>query len=130
MAHKDPSYLRKELDELLRELGTLVRTFTPRSSLWAGNVYVLRRRCGRPNCHCVEGELHEATVLSDRSGDSPRTIALKGNDIERFRRMTQKYGKVRKARARVTKINKRILLIVDELTDIRLKEGQKQKKRN
>ena len=29
-----------------------------------GSVVVHRRRCGKPNCRCAAGDLHEATVLS------------------------------------------------------------------
>lgn len=126
---KDPSSLRHELGQLLNELSSLTRTFSARSPMWPGNVYVLRRRCGKANCRCAQGELHESTVLSDRSGDSPRIIPLKGKEIEKFRRMTLHYQRFRKARARITKITQRILAIVDALGEIRVKEGLKKKKR-
>jgi hypothetical protein len=129
MAHKNPSPLRQELNQLLAELEEIAALFARSTPLWKGTVYVLRRRCGKPNCRCTEGELHETTVLSDRSGKRPRTIPLEGNDINRFRSMTQRYRRVRSARARVTKMTKRILCIVDQLTDIRLKEGQKKYKK-
>ena len=29
-----------------------------------GSVIVHRRGCGKPNCRCAAGDLHEATVLS------------------------------------------------------------------
>ena len=127
MSSKKASALRQELDQLLCEIEQLGNTFSSRKPMWEGNVYVLRRRCGRPNCHCVDGKMHETTVLSDRSENSPRTITLKGPDIDRFQRMTEQYTKFRKARARVTKITKRILILIDKLAEIRLKEGKKKK---
>jgi len=129
MSRRKPESLRQELDQLLGELGRLARTFTSRSPLWEGNVYLLRRRCGRPNCHCAEGDLHTTPVLSDRTGASPRTVTLKGKDVERFRQMTESYRRFREARAQVTKITKRILHIVDQLGNIRLKQGLKHRKR-
>ncbi len=29
-----------------------------------GSVVVHRRRCGKPNCRCAAGDLHEAMVMS------------------------------------------------------------------
>lgn len=124
-----PSVLNQELGELIRELKKISKTFTSKTAMWKGNVYTLRRRCGHPNCHCADGKLHESTALDDRSGDKPRTVTLKGGEIEQFRRMTEKWTNFRNARARVTKINKRILEIVDRLGEIRLKEGLKKKKK-
>ena len=130
MKNQDPSPLRQELSQLLKELEDLTALFKRKSPLWKGTVYTLRRKCGRPNCRCAKGELHETTVLSDRSGRQSRTIPLKGNDVNRFRSITQRYRRVRTARARVATISKRILAIIDQLTEIRLEEGhEKHKKR-
>ena len=122
---RNPSVLRQELGALLEELDGLQGLFTSRAPLWKGNVYLMRRRCGRPQCHCAEGSLHEAVVLSDRSGDKPRTMILKPEDVDRFQRMTRCYSRYRRARARVVKIARRLVHIIDALGDIRLQEGQK-----
>ena len=129
---RDPNTLRKELGELVRELTRLQNLFTSRSPLWKGNVYLMRRRCGQPNCRCAKGKLHEAVVLSDRSGESPRTLPLSDEDVDRFRRMTEDYSRFRQARARVPKIARRIVEIVDAFGEMRLEAGQrgvKKKKR-
>ena len=125
----DPTVLRKELGELLRELTRLQRLFTKRSPLWKGNVYLMRRRCGQPTCRCAKGKLHEAVVLSDRSGDKPRTLPLNDQNVDHFRRMTKEYSRFRQARARVMKIAKRIVEIADALGEIRLEAGQKGRKK-
>ena len=122
---RDPNTLRKELGELVRELTRLQNLFTSRSPLWKGNVYLMRRRCGQPNCRCAKGKLHEAVVLSDRSGEMPRTLPLSDKDVDRFRRMTEDYSRFRQARARVPKIAKRILEIVDVFGEMRLEAGQR-----
>jgi hypothetical protein len=126
---RDPNVLRKELGELVRELTRLQKLFTSRSPLWKGNVYLMRRRCGQPNCRCTRGRLHEAVVLSDRSGDSPRTVPLNDENVDPFRCMTEDYSRFRQARARVPKIAKQIVNIVDALGEIRLEAGQKGRKK-
>ncbi len=129
--HADPSVLRHELGQLTKEVSRLVELFTHRDPLWEGNVYVLRRRCGKPTCHCAQGELHASTVLADRSGRARRTIPLRSVDIDFFQPMTKAYGRFRDARARLTKLHKRMLQIIDLLGEARLAEGrQKEKKRH
>ena len=41
-----------------------------------GSVVVHRRRCGKPNCRCADGELHEATVLSYSERGRTRFVML------------------------------------------------------
>ena len=41
-----------------------------------GSVIVHRRRCGRPNCRCAAGDLHEATVLSYSERGRTRVVML------------------------------------------------------
>ena len=41
-----------------------------------GSVVVHRRRCGKPNCRCAGGDLHEATVLSYSERGRTRFVML------------------------------------------------------
>ena len=41
-----------------------------------GSVVVHRRRCGKPNCRCADGDLHEATVLSYSERGRTRFVML------------------------------------------------------
>ena len=58
-----------------------------------GSVVVHRRRCGKPNCRCAGGDLHEATVLSySERGRTrfvmlpPAEVAAVAAAVERYRR--------------------------------------------
>ena len=53
----------------------LIETFLAREPLLPGSLYTLRRRCGKPTCHCNDGELHASTVLSYRGQGRPRNIS-------------------------------------------------------
>ena len=47
-----------------------------------GSVVVQRRRCGKANCRCTDGQsLHEATVLSYSEGGRNRTVMLAAEDV-------------------------------------------------
>jgi hypothetical protein len=46
-----------------------------------GTLTVSRRRCGKPNCRCVSGELHESPALRFSEGGRYRTVTLREADV-------------------------------------------------
>ena len=46
-----------------------------------GSVVVHRRRCGKPNCRCAAGDLHEATVLSYSERGRTRFVMLPSAEV-------------------------------------------------
>lgn len=51
-----------------------------------GSVVVQRRRCGKANCRCADGEhLHEAKVLSYSEAGRSRTLMLDPADVAAVR---------------------------------------------
>lgn len=64
-----------------------------------GSVVTHRRRCGKPNCRCAEGEvLHERVVLSYSEASRTRFLTLPEEVIEAVRLATARY---RNERARL-----------------------------
>ena len=49
--------------------------------LLRGSLIVLRRRCGKPGCHCATGEAHETPALSYSVGGKTRMLTLGGVDL-------------------------------------------------
>jgi len=118
-----PSQIRQRLRRLADEIASLIKTAQRRSLLWRGLVYDAKRKCGKPNCRCARGELHVSPVLGDRSGDQLRNFTLKGPDLLLFRRMTEEYREVRRARARLVEINREMLAFFDRLEEVRREEA-------
>jgi hypothetical protein len=57
-----------------------------------GSVVTQRRRCGKPNCHCIDGQsLHESTVLSYSVGGRNRTVMLDPSEIAAVRAAVARY---------------------------------------
>lgn len=57
-----------------------------------GSVVTHRRRCGKPNCRCADGEaLHESTVLSYSEGGRTRLLRLPAEQVASVRAATQRY---------------------------------------
>lgn len=57
-----------------------------------GSVVTHRRRCGKPNCRCADGQaLHESTVLSYSEGGRTRRLTLPADQVASVRAATQRY---------------------------------------
>ena len=57
-----------------------------------GSVVTHRRRCGKPNCRCADGEvLHESTVLSYSEGGRSRLLTLPADQVTVVRAATERY---------------------------------------
>lgn len=63
---------------------------TPR--MIRGSVVVQRRRCGKANCRCADGDqLHEATVLSYSENGRNRTLMLAADQVAGVREAVARY---------------------------------------
>jgi len=71
MSH-DLSSFRRQLHELQQQLPALLQSFLGREPLLPGSMYTLRRRCGKPTCHCAQGEGHAAWSLTFMAGGKKR----------------------------------------------------------
>ena len=57
-----------------------------------GSVVTHRRRCGKPNCRCADGEtLHEATVLSYSERGRTRFVMLPATEVAAVRAAADRY---------------------------------------
>jgi hypothetical protein len=113
------SRLRLRLRELLGELREVLAAAYERTSVRKGTVYELARRCGKPNCRCARGELHRSMVLSWSEGGRSRLESLKASQVDRARSQTQAYSRLRRARARVVKIGREMVEILDRIETLR-----------
>ena len=111
----DASRLRKHLQECQQEVSDLLRVLKQRRPLVRGNVYNLRRKCGKAGCRCQEGHLHESWVLSVPEKGSKRMRAVPKGKRTQWQPMTERYRRFRRARARLVKLFAEILKLVDEL---------------
>jgi len=61
-----------------------------------GTVVTHRRRCGKPNCRCADGEaLHEQVILSYSQESRARSVTLPSELIKPVRQATQRYREAR-----------------------------------
>jgi hypothetical protein len=121
---QDISSLRSELLKTQQQLSHLLETCLTREPLLPGSLYTLRRKCGKPNCRCNRGELHESTVLSYRGQGRPRNISPLPEQLESLRAMTHDYRRCRQGRANLVRWQRQLLKLVDALEAARVPQGE------
>lgn len=57
-----------------------------------GTLFMLRRKCGKPTCHCADGEAHESPALAFPDGGRTGTLTLRDDDVEDVRRALAVYA--------------------------------------
>ncbi len=122
--HQQLSSLRSQLLAAQHQLSQLLEECLGRAPLLPGSLYTLRRKCGKPNCRCSRGELHESTVLSYRGQGRPRNIAPPPGQLGSLRTMTHDYRRCRQARAKLVRWQRQLLKLVDALEAARVQQGE------
>jgi len=118
------SSLRAQLVAAQQELPRLLELCFGRQPLLPGSLYILRRKCGKPNCRCTRGDLHESTVLSYRGQGRPQNVSPPPEQIDAVRKMTDEYRRVRQARAEFVRWQRKLLTLLDALESARVQLGE------
>lgn len=121
---KQLSSLRSQLAQAQQQLAAVLEDCFGRGPLLPGSLYTLRRKCGKPNCRCAGGQLHESTVLSYRGEARPQNVSPPPEQIDMLRAMTDDYRRVRQARAKLVRWQRELLKLVDALEAARVQLGQ------
>ena len=117
------SRLRQSLTRLRDEASRLLEVFLDREPVARGTVYELRRKCGKPSCCCAtEGQLHAVTVLSVSEEGRTRLRTIPPDQIAAVRALTAQYQRFRRARARLVKVHRQMVTVIDQLAAARQQE--------
>ena len=68
-----------------------VRSRASDPEMLRGALFVMRRRCGKPNCHCAQGDGHESPALAFPVAGKTKTITLTGADLRVVRAALRRY---------------------------------------
>jgi hypothetical protein len=72
-----------------RKFRTLERFASIPPDLLPGSLTMSRTRCGKPNCHCAQGEGHEAWMLTFMSDGKQRVERIPREWVEEVRQRVQ-----------------------------------------
>ena len=116
------SRIRQSLSQLAAEIQTLLPALNDRRPMIKGTVYEQRRKCGKPNCHCADGEPHRSIVLSRSDRGRTKLLTIPSGHLKDFQVLTERYQRFRSARARLGQIYKAMVKLIDQLEEARRKE--------
>ena len=85
-----------------------------------GSFYLLRRKCGKPNCHCATGQLHAAYVLTRSEQGKDRLYMVPKEQRAQVRKWAGEYRRYQRARAVLARRHGGLLALVDQMAEQRL----------
>ena len=98
-------------DPELQQRGRLVRSLGRWREMLPGSLVVRHRKCGKPNCHCAQGQnLHPQFQLSVLVQGKPKTIHIPAQALEQVRRWVEMRQRFEQAAEAITDINLRRFL--------------------
>jgi len=93
-----------------RKFRTLERFSIP-SDLLPGSLTMNRTRCGKPNCHCAQGEGHEAWIFTFMSEGKQRVERIPRLWVEEVRKRVQAGREFQHAVREVLTANAELLIL-------------------
>ena len=85
-----------------------------------GSFYLLRRKCGKPNCRCAAGQLHATYVLTRSEQGKDRLYTVPKDQRARVRQWAAEYRRYQRARAVLVKRHLHLLALTDQMAQQRL----------
>ena len=116
------SRLRQTLLHLAGEIKGLVEPLFSDRPVIKGTVYELKRRCGKPGCKCARGELHARMVVSASEGGKTRLQVIPHGFVVEVQAKVRRYQELRRARARLGEIYRKMLKVIDQMEAMRREE--------
>ena len=112
--------LRQQLWRAYAALATTLRRLQRSEPMVQGSFYLLRRKCGKPNCRCALGELHPAYVLTRSEAGKDRLYPVPKEQRAEVRKRAAEYRRYQRARAVLVKRHLHLLALVDQIAEQRL----------
>ncbi|MEK7863042.1 MAG: DUF6788 family protein, partial [Chloroflexota bacterium] len=92
-----------------------VETLLGSDVLVEGSFVTLGRKCGKPTCRCATGAKHFSKFLSRSEGGKTRLAYVPAGDVMEVARKTERYKKLRQARAELMKLSAHTAELSDAL---------------
>ena len=116
----DLSRLRQQLWRAYATQARTLRRLQRSEPMVQGSFYLLRRKCGNPNCRCARGQLHPAYVLTRSEAGKDRLYSVPKEQRAEVRKRAAEYRRYQRGRAVLVKRHLRLLSLVDQIAEQRL----------
>jgi len=117
----DFSTLRQQLWRVYAALPVTLRALQRDLPMVQGSFYRLRRKCGKPNCRCARGELHESWVITRSEQGQDRIYSIPADQRAQLRQWTGEYRRYQRARAVLVKRHLKLVQLIDRMAELRLR---------
>ena len=115
MDKKKLSALRKQLRKKISELDKIIEPAFESTPVFPGCFQNYGRRCGRPDCKCVNGELHRSFRVLIPFKNGQVAVAIKRGEEKPWKEKTENYRKMRKTQQNFRAWHKEIIQLLDSL---------------
>ena len=116
----DLASLRQQLWRAYAALAHTLRRLQRADPMVQGSFYLLRRKCGKPNCRCATGQLHAAYVLTRSEQGKDRLYMVPKEQRAQVRKWAAEYRRYQRARAVLARRHVGLLTLVDQMAEQRL----------
>ncbi len=106
---------KTQIKKLERQRQTLMQDLLHTKQMIRGSFGTVTRKCGKPNCWCVEGAGHPVKRITWTEKTHSRTKAIPAEDATWIETMTDNYRRFRKNRQALRALERKINTAVDEL---------------
>jgi hypothetical protein len=114
------SALRQQLWRAYAALAHTLRRLQRSQPMVQGSFYLLRRKCGKPNCRCASGQLHSTYVLTRSEQGRDRLYTVPKDQRAQVRQWTAEYRRYQRARAVLGRRYLQLLRLIDQMAEQRL----------
>lgn len=112
------SQIRQRLLQIPHEIAAQIETLVKPRALFRGYLYDSPRRCGKPSCHCADGELHPAWVVATKIGPQPTTRSVSGPLRRRLSKLVTNYRNFRQAQKQIRRLHREAMTLTTELENL------------
>ena len=116
----DLASLRQQLWRAYAALAHTLRRLQRSDPMVQGSFYLLRRKCGKPNCRCANGQLHATYVLTRSEQGKDRLYTVPKEQRAQVRKWAAEYRRYQRARAVLARRQVGLLALVDQMAEQRL----------
>ena len=116
----DLAILRQQLWRAYAALAHTLRRLQRSEPMVQGSFYLLRRKCGKPNCRCATGQLHASYVLTRSEAGKDRLYTVPKDQRAQLRKRAAEYRRYQRARAVLSKRQLHLLGLVGQMAQQRL----------
>ncbi len=106
---------KTQIKKLERQRQTLIQDLLHTQQMIRGSFGTVTRKCGKPNCWCLEGAGHPIKRITWTEKAHSRTQAIPAEDATWIETMTDNYRRFRKKRQALRALERKINTAVNEL---------------